>query len=97
MVKLRNIHPLSDFQRNAKSHIARLKKSGEPAILTVNGEAQVVVLSADAYQKLLDECEAVDNLNSIHKGMLEAQRGEGIPANTLIERLKSPKRTRKSA
>jgi PHD/YefM family antitoxin component YafN of YafNO toxin-antitoxin module len=50
-----NIHSLSDFQRNAKDHIRKLKRSGKPAVLTVNGEAEVVVQSAEAYQKLLDD------------------------------------------
>ena len=97
MVNLKNIHPLSEFQRNTKAQIAKLKKSGEPRILTVNGQAQLVVLSVDAYQKLLNELEMLENLNSIHKGMLEAQRGEGIPGDELIRRLRSAGKSRKSA
>ncbi len=35
----RAIKPLSDFVRNTKAHIERLKSTQEPQILTVNGEA----------------------------------------------------------
>jgi PHD/YefM family antitoxin component YafN of YafNO toxin-antitoxin module len=98
-MKLQNIHPLSEFQRNAKAHIARLKRSGEPSILTVNGQAEVVVLSAEAYQKMLDENEMLDNLNAIHKGLLEAERGEGMPVKEAFAmiRAKAKARRRKSA
>src|SRR5579864_2547350 len=47
MIDLANVHALSDFQRNAKKHIRRLKASGEPAVLTVNGQAEVVIQSAE--------------------------------------------------
>jgi prevent-host-death family protein len=97
MVKLKNIHPLSDFVRNAKTHLGKLKKSGEPAVLTVNGEAEAVVLSAEAYEKMMEEYETLENLNAIHKGMVQAQRGEGIPAGELIRRLKEGPKRRKSA
>ena len=40
MLDLTNIHSLSDFNRNSKEHIERLKESGEPEVLTVNGKAE---------------------------------------------------------
>ena len=43
MIQLADIHSLSDFQRNTKEHLQRLKRSGRPEVLTVNGKAEVVV------------------------------------------------------
>src|SRR5947209_1354987 len=94
-MKLENIYPLSEFQRNAKSHIARLKKTGEPSVLTVNGQAKLVVLSAAAFQKLMDEIEALDNLNSIHKGLLSAERGEGLPLDAAFQQVKAKAKSRR--
>ena len=88
MIKLRAIHPLSDFLRNAKARIARLQKTGEPAILTVNGKAEVVVLSAEAYEKLLEELETERTLNSTHQGALEALRSGQVSAGELVANLK---------
>ena len=87
MVKLKNIHPLSDFVRNAKSRIAQIKKSGEPAILTINGQAEVVVLSAQAYEKLLEELELEKTLNVAGNGPLEALRSGQISARDLMASL----------
>ena len=84
---LANIHSLSDFQRNAKDHIRKLKESGKPAILTVNGEAEVVVQSAEAYQKLLDDRELLDSIRGISRGLEQAKRGEGRPMREFLETL----------
>jgi PHD/YefM family antitoxin component YafN of YafNO toxin-antitoxin module len=82
-----NIHSLSDFQRNTKDHIRKLKESGKPAVLTVNGEAEVVVQSADAYQKLLDDRELLDSIRSIARGLEQAKRGEGRSMREFLETL----------
>jgi len=55
MIDLRHIYSLSDFQRNTRAHIRRLKRSGSPAVLTVNGQAELVVQDAAAYQRALDD------------------------------------------
>jgi prevent-host-death family protein len=84
-IDLTNIQPLSDFQRNAKNHIRKLKKSGKPVVLTVNGQAQVVVQSAEAYQKLLDDQELLASLRGISRGLEQAKRGEGRPIREFLE------------
>jgi PHD/YefM family antitoxin component YafN of YafNO toxin-antitoxin module len=84
---LANIHSLSDFQRNTKQHIRRLKQSGKPAVLTVNGEAEVVVQSTEAYQELLDARDLLDRIRGISRGLEQAKRGEGRPMREFLEAL----------
>jgi len=84
---LSSIHSLSDFQRNTKSHIRQLKISGKPAILTVNGQAEIVVQSAAAYQSLLDDRELLDDLRSITRGSEQAKRGEGRSMREFVKSL----------
>ena len=87
MINLASIHPLSDFQRNTRKHIRRLKRSGKPTVLTVNGEAEVVVQSAKAYQKLLDERELLEAIRGITRGLEQAKRGEGQPMREFLDEL----------
>jgi PHD/YefM family antitoxin component YafN of YafNO toxin-antitoxin module len=87
MIDLASIHPLSDFQRNTKTHIRRLKKSGKPLVLTVNGQAELVVQSAEAYQKLLEERELIEAIRGISRGIEQTRRGEGRPMREFIEEL----------
>ena len=88
MITLKNIHALSDFLRNAKSHMARLKKTGEHEVLTVNGTAEAVVISADAYEKLIEEMEVLKTLNIVHQSALESFRAGEISADELRRELR---------
>src|ERR1700758_66419 len=72
MLQLRDIHALSEFQRNSKDYIRKLKKSGQPAVLTVNGHAEVVIQSAEAYQKLLDDQQLLETIRGISRGLEQA-------------------------
>lgn len=57
MIKPEDIGSLTDFARNTKAHLKRLKRTGRAEILTVNGKAEVVIQNASAYQQLLEELE----------------------------------------
>ena len=60
MFRTDSIYSLTDFQRKTKSHLARLKKTGKPEVLTINGQAEVIVQSAKAYQELIDKLEEME-------------------------------------
>ncbi len=68
MIQPDDIHSLTDFQRNAKKHIQRLRKSGRPGVLTVNGKAVVIVQDAKSYQKLLDQAARLEEIDAIREG-----------------------------
>ena len=55
MVDVQNIHSLTEFKRNANSYIETIRRTKAPIVLTVNGEAAVVVQDAIAYQKCVDQ------------------------------------------
>ncbi len=88
MIDLTKIHSLSDFQRNTKKHLRRLKKTGRPEVLTVNGNAEVIVQSAAGYQELLDAAELTETLPILRKSLDEARRGEGIPADEVFAQIR---------
>lgn len=51
MLDLANdIRSLSDFKRNTVDLLDRLRKTGHPLVLTINGKAELVVQDATAYQ-----------------------------------------------
>ena len=51
MLDLANdIRSLSDFKRNTVDLLDRLRKTGHPLVLTINGKAELVVQDAEAYQ-----------------------------------------------
>lgn len=87
MIDLTDSHPLADFNRDAIAHVKRLKETGRPEVLTVNGEAELVVQSAAAYQKLLDAAELAETLPILRKSLAEAKRGEGRPARDVLREI----------
>ena len=57
MIRPEDIGSLTDFARNMKVHLKRLRRTGRPELLTVNGKAEVVVQNASAYQRLIESLE----------------------------------------
>lgn len=89
MLDIRQIHPLTDFLRNHKAHVVRLKETGTPELLTVNGKAELVVQDVDSYQALLDRLHRMETIAAIREGMASAERGELEPAEEVYAQLKA--------
>jgi len=85
----RNIHPLTDFLRNHKSHVARLKETKTPEILTVNGKAEVIVQDAESYQEMVNRLRHMETLLAIQEGLASAERGELKDATQVYEEMKA--------
>jgi prevent-host-death family protein len=87
VVDLNEVRSLSEFQRNAKRHIDRLKRTGKPQVLTVNGQAEIVVQSAESYQRLLDDAELAQSLRVIGKSLAQAKAGKGRAIRDFLHEL----------
>src|ERR1035438_316365 len=83
MIALQDIRSLTDFQRNTKSHLRRLKRSGRLEVLTVNGNAELIVQSAAAYEEM------VDAIRGIQRGLDEMKAGKGEPARKVLDRIRA--------
>lgn len=88
MIHLKNIHPLTDFKRNTSEFRQRLKKTGEPEVLTVEGRAELIVQDAAAYQKMLDELDRAQAIEGVRKGLESMKRGEGRPIEEFDSRMR---------
>ena len=89
MLDLANISSLRDFQTNAKMYLKRLKDTGEPELLTVDGHAELVVQNAAAYEKLLDQVDLADSSQILRKRLAAADAwGKSIPADQVLAAIK---------
>jgi prevent-host-death family protein len=79
-----DIHSLTTFKRNSSGLMKRMKQTGRPLVLTVNGKAEAVVLDAAVYQKVANHLEAVAG---IRQGLAEARKGMGRPARDVFDEL----------
>ena len=98
MIRLDNIHPLTDFKRNTGEFRERLKKSGLPTVLTVEGRPELVVQDAEAYQRMLNALERAETVEGIRKSLESMSLGKGRLADEffsdLRQRLGLPARKR---
>ena len=88
MATLQETHSLDEFNQNAKTHVRRLKRTGLPEVLTVNGLPAVVIQDAGSYQRLLDAVEKAEAIAGIKRGLGSMERGEGESAKTVFSRLR---------
>ena len=86
MLDLANdIRSLSDFKRNTVDLLDRIRKTGNPMVLTINGKAELVVQDAEAYQALLDR---VETLEGIQRGVADVKAGRTRPAQQVFDKLR---------
>lgn len=75
MLDLRDIHSLSEFQRNTREFLQQMKQNRSPIVLTVNGKAEVVVQDAQSYQEMLTRLERAEAVAAIRRGMNDFETG----------------------
>ncbi len=87
MLDITDTKSLTEFNRNSREHVQRLRESGKPELLTVNGEAAVVVQDAAAYQELERRADYAATVQAVRAGMEAHDRGEGIDFLEALEGL----------
>ena len=88
----KDIDSLSEFKRNTKAFMARLKKSGNPVVLTINGRAAVVVQDASAFQKLIEQEERPEMESFLRESLADADAGRTVDAADFLANLGKKKR-----
>ncbi len=83
------VDPLTDFLRNHKAHVTRLKETRAPKVLTINGKAELVVQDAESYQLLISRLHQMEILAAIQEGMASAERGELKPAAQVLAEMQA--------
>ncbi|RBP37399.1 hypothetical protein DES53_114137 [Roseimicrobium gellanilyticum] len=78
---------LSNFQRNTGARLEELHRTGEPELLTVDGEPGVVVQDA-AYEAMLDRLEQLEAVTGIQRGIDSAKAGKGRPLDEFLAEMR---------
>ncbi len=95
MIDVTEIRSLTEFKRHTAEFLDRLRASGRPQVLTINGRAELVVQDAKAYQELMDIVERASALEGIRRGLDDMAAGRTQPAKVALadvrRRLRAPK------
>jgi hypothetical protein len=96
MIDPKTIRTLTEFQRSAKAALQRLRKTGQPEVLTVNGKAALIVQDADAYFRHLEDLERTYEVEAVRVGIEQIEAGKGIPLEHATARLRTRSRSLKT-
>lgn len=101
MIDPDQIHSLTDFQRNAKKHIQRLRRTGKPTALTLNGQTAAIIQDPAAYAKMADLAFEASEMRLLERAIKQAEAGKGRPIDDVIRDIRrsrnAPAKRRKSA
>lgn len=86
MFTLNNIHSLTDFRRNAGNYAEQIRQQKTPMVLTMNGEAALVVHDAHAFQDLVNRLQRFEKelaqlkLEKLRVALIQGETsGEPLP------------------
>lgn len=85
----KDIRSLTDFKRETPKFLADLKRSGRAVVLTVNGEAELAVMSAATFQRVLEAIDTLDSIRCIRQGLEQGKRGEGVAVGEFFHKFRA--------
>lgn len=92
----KSVNPLTDFNRNTKAFLTRLRKSGQPEMLTINGKAAVVIQDAAAYSEMLHRLEQAYFNEAVQVGIEQMEAGKVTPIEEVVRKLRARRQARVS-
>ena len=100
MIPVDQIHALTHFQQNPAGCLAQLQATRQPMVLTVDGEAALVLEAVDVFQEHQQRLQAAEaevaalKRELLHRdvelGIAQIRQGQGIPAEEVFARLQLP-------
>ena len=76
MISLKDIESLTAFKRNTNEYVKKIKKTGKPLVLTVNGKAEIVVQDAESYQRMLEVLDRAETIEALREGLESVRQGK---------------------
>src|SRR5215218_7259234 len=96
MISLKDIESLTAFKRNTNEYVRRIKESGTPLVLTVNGKAEIVVQDAESYQRMLDLLDRAETIEAVREGLESVRQGRTMSLDQfdkeMRKRIRAPKK-----
>jgi prevent-host-death family protein len=91
-----DMQSLSHFKRNSAQVMKRMKRSGNPIVLTVNGKAEVVVQDAAAYQRLVEQADKAEMIQFLSESKADADAGRVVSARRFVSSLGSTRKKKRA-
>ncbi len=97
MSQLADTYPLIDFREQAEEHLERLRRNGQPELLTVDGKPELVIQAVEPYQRLLELSDRTEAIAGARRGLASKAEGRGVPAAEAFETIRARHGIRRDA
>src|SRR5438128_1087871 len=74
-----DIHSMTNFKRNTPEFLRHLKETGHSVVLTINGNAELVVQHDTSYRRLFELAERQETIQAVQESLASIDRDEGRP------------------
>lgn len=88
MITSKDIESLTAFKRNTSEYVKKMKKSGQPLVLTVKGKAELVVQDAESYQRMLEALDRAETTFAVREGLESVRQGKTISLDQLNKEMR---------
>ncbi|MBA2731639.1 MAG: type II toxin-antitoxin system Phd/YefM family antitoxin [Acidobacteria bacterium] len=96
MISLKDIESLTAFKRNTTEYVKKIKKSGNPLVLTVNGKAEIIVQDAESYQRMLELLDRAETIEAVREGLESVSQGKTMSLDQfdkeMRKKIRAPKK-----
>lgn len=86
MIPSQDVVPLSELRANLADLLKQTQQTGRPIVITQHGRGAAVMLSAEAYEELL---ERVELMRAVVQGQASIAGGKGIPHKQAVAMFKA--------
>ena len=87
MNRYEDVTNFTEHRQHLREHLSRVRETGRPLYVTTNGEPEAVVLSAEAYDALVDRAELAETVLMIRRSEADAAAGRVRPAREAVATL----------
>ena len=95
MINLKDIESLTAFKRKTTEYVRKIKKSGNPLVLTVNGRAEIIVQDAESYQRMLELLDRAETIEAVREGLESVMQGRTMSLDQFDREMRKKIRTPK--
>lgn len=96
MISLNYIESLTAFKLNTDEYVKKIKESGSPLVLTVNGKAEIVVQDVESYQRMLGLLDRAETIEAVREGVESVRQGRMMSLDhfdkEMRKRIRAPKK-----
>jgi PHD/YefM family antitoxin component YafN of YafNO toxin-antitoxin module len=89
-----DILSLTEFKTKTTEFVDQLRSSDRALLLTINGRAELAVMSAATFQRILEALDSVDAIRGIRAGLDEVREGKTQPASQYFTGFRKRRRPR---